>query len=785
MRLLRPSLLCTAVLVSGARLLAQAHDHGPGVWVVPQQRVYHLGGGASPALRIERVGVLVTIEDRVATTAMRVELRNASSTAVEAELVLPLPDGAVVKGFDFEGSASRPTAELLERGAARALYESIVSRTRDPALLEFAGCAAVRSSVFPVPAAGVQHVAITWDEVLPAHGERIDYLLPRSEALGAAAIPWDVSLHITSRNALATIWSPTHELVETRLSPSEAWVKLPPLPPGAAPPPGPLQVSFLQRASGVSTSVLACPDKHGDGGYLLLLGGVPDAPADPTLRREVTLVLDRSGSMRGEKFEQAVEAARQIVEGLHEGEAFQIIDYADDVASFSSQPVAWSAATLEQARTYLARLSPSGGTDIYRALQLAIGQPATEGFLPVVLFLTDGVPTVGLCDEARIRDGVAAGNRHHRRLFTFGVGTDVNAPLLDALASQSRATSSYVLPGEDVEVKVGEVYRRLFGPVLAEPVLTVLGRDGAVASERLKQVLPASLPDLFVGDQLLVSARYFGDAPLRLVISGASPAGPVTIEAELDPHEADPRQGCVARLWADRRIGALVDEARQAGAPGPAGGSTAQAAPDDPRLKELVAEIVALSTEFGVLSEYTAFMATEGGDLWNPTTLNQRVRSMVAHRAQQDRTGRGAVSQAVNLSRMRSGRQRGRMNAFLDANLETIQIGTVRHVDDLALFLYQGRWIDSRIIADAQQRRDVAGAPGGAGAASAASAAGPVAPTRLAGFGSPEWEQVVHALETEHHAGVLALGGPVLLLVGGERVLLAPSPPPPPQPSPP
>jgi hypothetical protein len=135
---------------------------------------------------------------------------------------------------------------------------------------------------------------------------------------------------------------------------------------------------------------------------------------------------------------------------------------------------------------------------------------------------------------------------------------------------------------------------------------------------------------------------------------------------------------------------------------------------------------------------------------------------------------------------MRSGRQRGRMNAFLDANLETIQIGTVRHVDDLALFLYQGRWIDSRIIADVQQRRDVAGAPGGAGAAGAASAAGPVAPTRLAGFRQPRvGSRSLHALETEHHAGVLALGGPVLLLVGGERVLLAPSPPPPPQPSPP
>jgi len=753
MRLTRLLLLCLSTIVAvGARLPAQQ-----GVFVVPQQRVYDLGHSASPTLRIERVGVLATIEDRAATTTLRVEIRNTSTVSVEAELVLPVPDGAVVKGFDFEGSAARPTAKLLERGEARELYQSIVSRARDPALLEFSGCAAVRSSVFPVPASGSQHVAVTWEQVLPAHGDRIDYVLPRSEALGSAAIPWDISLRISSRNALATIWSPTHELAETRLSPREAWIQVPA---EGSTPAGPLQVSFLERASGVSTSVLACPDPHGDGGYLLLLGGVPDAPDDPTLRREVTLVLDRSGSMRGEKFEQALEAARQIVEGLREGEAFQVIDYADDVASLASQPVLRTPETLEQARGYLSHLAVGGGTDINSAVQRALAQPATPGFLPVVLFLTDGVPTVGTCDEGRIRDGAVSANRHHRRLFTFGVGTDVNAPLLDALAAQSRASSSYVLPGEDVEVKVGEVYRRLFGPVLAEPVLTVLESDGADASQRLQQVLPASLPDLFVNDQILVSARYHGAAPLRLVISGTSPAGPATIEAGFDPAEADRRQGFVARLWADRRIGELVDEARQAGQP---------AAADDPRMQELVQEIVALSTEFGVLSEYTAFMATEGADLWSSTKLNQRVRSMVANRAQQVRTGRGAVSQAVNLSRMRSGRQRGRMNAFLDANLKTIQIGTVRHVDDLALFLFQGRWIDSRIIADEQVRRDE-----GVGAGSKPAAAAP--PTTFAAFGTPEWEAAVRQLEAEHHAAVLALAGPVYLLVDGERTLLAPAP---------
>ena len=746
-----PALSCLCLLLA-AVARAPAQD-GSGVFVVPQQRVYDLGR-SSPALVIERVGVLVTIEDQLASTALRVELRNASSAAVEAELVLPVPAGAVIKAFDFAGLAVQPTARLLERGEARSLYQSIVSRARDPALLEFAGCAAVRSSVFPVPAGGRQHVMVSWDEVLPVHGDRVDYVLPRSEALAPAAIPWDIGLRIGRRGALATIWSPTHELLETRVAPGLAWVKVAP---SATPQPGPLQVSVLRRDAGVSTSVLACPAQGGDGGYLLLLGGVPELPAGPLLPREVTLVLDRSGSMRGEKFAQALEAARQILEGLRDGEAFQIVDYSNEVASFASQPVLKTAASLEQARAYLERLSATGGTDLDAALQRALRQPALAGFLPVVLFLTDGLPTAGVRDEARIREGARQANAEARRVFTFGVGTDVNAPLLDALAAQSRAKSAYVLPGEDVEVAVGAVYRRLFGPVLADPVLTVRERDGTPVTSRLREILPETLPDLFAGDQLLVSARWFGDEPLRLVIEGRSPAGPATIEAEFDPAQAASEQGFVARLWADRRIAELVDEARLAGAP--PGGAAGASSPGDPRLDELVQEIVALSTEFGVLSEYTAFMATEGADLWNPVALNQRVRGLVASRAQQVRTGRGAVSQAVNLGRMRSGRQRGRMNAFLDANLQSIQLGNIRHVDDLALFHFQGRWIDSRIIA--QEQADPSAR----------------APFELAAFGTPAWEQAVRQLESEHHAGVLALPGPVCVLVDGRRVLLGPPPP--------
>lgn len=793
------SLLCSIVLLAcGARASAQLGNSR--VVVVPQERVYDVGGtGSASGLRIERIRVLATIVDQVASTNMGIELRNDGSWDVEAEIVLPVPDGAVVKAFEFEGSASESSVQLLERGEARALYDSIVSRTRDPALLEFAGCAALRSSVFPVPAGGRQRVMITWDQVLPAHGDRIDYLLPRSEAFAASAIPWEIGLHISSRSRLATIWSPTSELLETRLAPNVAFVRLAG---GPSMSQGPVQVSFLQRSAGISTSVLACPDQGGDGGYLLLLGGVPELSNEGALRREVTLVLDRSGSMRGEKFAQALEAARQIVEGLHEGEAFQIIDYSDDVASFAPAPVALTPENLEQARTYLSRLSAQGGTNLNDALQRAVTQPATEGLLPVVLFLTDGLATSGICDEARIRDATAAANGSERRLFTFGVGTDVNAPLLDALASQSRATSTYVLPDEDVEVKVGEVYRRLYGPVLSNPVLTVLEQDGTLTTQRLKQILPARVPDLFAGDQLLISARYYGEAPLQLVITGAAPVGPMRLVSEFDPAQASRDQGFVARLWADRRIGELVDEARLAGAAPGVGSGAAQGAisggapgavqvggvPADPRLDELVHEIVALSTEFGVLSEYTAFMATQGADFWNLSSLNQRVRAMVAGRAQKVRTGRGAVSQAVNISRMRRGRKGGRMNAYLDANLNTIQLSGVRTVDDVAFFSFEGRWFDSRIVLQVQQEREAkAAAAASAQATGATPSATPSVPStsellaaqlEVVDFGTPAWERVVGDLEAEGHAGVLGLPGSVFVMVGGKRVLLRAAPKP-------
>src|SRR6185503_15749324 len=196
-----------------------------------------------------------------------------------------------------------------------------------------------------------------------------------------------------------------------------------------------------------------------------------------------------------------------------------------------------------------------------------------------------------------------------------------------------------------------------------------LGPGGEVDTQAVRQALPAAQPDLFSDEQATVLGRYTGTGPVTLRLAGRTAQGPRSWDFALDPAQAARDFAFVPRLWASREIAALVDEVRQAGAkPGEA--------PADDRMKELVAEIVALSTQYGVLTEYTAFMATEGTDLTDTDALHSRLRQALASRAAGDRTGRGAVSQAVNLRRMQAAHQE-RTSSFLDKNLKRVKVGAV------------------------------------------------------------------------------------------------------------
>ncbi|MHC4113071.1 MAG: VWA domain-containing protein, partial [Planctomycetota bacterium] len=381
------------------------------------------------------------------------------------------------------------------------------------------------------------------------------------------AVPWKVTANIKSKRPISTVYSPSHKLKIKRITNKQMSVKLAA---DAAKEPGPFRLSYLLQEDGVTASMFAYPDKKVGGGYFLLLAGLPAEPpknADtPAIKREVTLVIDRSGSMRNEKIKQVKEAALQIIAGLKKGEAFNIIIYNNTIQKFSNKPVIKSKETEEAATAYIEGLTATGGTNIHDALRETLGQEPIDEMLPIVLFLTDGLPTTGNTSEVAIRNVVMKSNPHNRRVFTFGVGFDVNAALLEKIAAESRARAEFVLPKEDVEAKIGKVFGQLTGPTLADTQLQVVKRNGAPAIGRTRDILPQKLPDLFEGDQIVLLGQYVGTKPITFKISGNYLGKKRQFKFKFKFDKANVRNGFVPRLWASRKIAELIDAVRQMGA---------------------------------------------------------------------------------------------------------------------------------------------------------------------------------------------------------------------------
>ncbi|MDB6006426.1 MAG: marine proteobacterial sortase target protein [Prosthecobacter sp.] len=691
-------------------------------WISPNARVIH----AQPVL-VTGVEARIEIADQIATTTLDIALRNPTGRPQESELLVPVPSGAVLKAFAFEGGNSEGTARLLPREEARRIYDSIVAQTRDPALLEFVGNAVVKSSVFPVPANGSQKVRVTYEQLLEADGARLDYILPRSEAV-EYAVPWKVKMRVKSTARIASVYSPSHEIATKQPSGNEVSLSCVTRDPGA------FRVSLLRETKGEMTaSLLAYPDPKIGGGYFLVMIAPPKPKADAKpMLREVTVVIDRSGSMAGPKLDQVKAAALQVIEGLNDGEGFNLIVYNEAVEMFAAQPVIKNAETTKQAREYISALRVSGGTNIHDSVVEALRQKPIDGMLPLVLFLTDGLPTIGQTSEKAIREAVAKGNPHQRRVFTFGVGVDVNTSLLTRVARATRATAEFVLPKEDVEVKVGRVFDRLRGPLLTKPALRVLDDP-----TRVSDVIPSPLPDVFEGEQILLSGTYRGEAPLHFQLTGTTVDGERKFDFTFNLDKASTANAFVARLWGSNKIAVLSEAIRDMGADGATGNTT-----------ELVSEIVRLSTQFGILTEYTAFLAEEGTSLAAAPANASKAADNYSEKAMKMRSGPAAVAQQGNLKKGVESKQLNVRNRFLNDKMEAIEITKVQQCQGGALFSKGNRWTD----------------------ASAAKAER--GPDRTIEIGSAEFGRLVDELAADNRQGLLALRGELLLEHRGQLVLI-------------
>ncbi|MBI9018728.1 MAG: VWA domain-containing protein [Phycisphaerae bacterium] len=748
--------------------------------IMPQsRRAVYMPGSNGNLIEITAVNAEIDIFDQIATTTIVVSVKNNTNRIQESQMLLPVPEGAVIRGFSFEGPGGEITAKILPADKAKVIYNSIVSKMKDPALLEFAGYNLIKSSVFPIEPNKTQKVKIIYESLLESRTGRVDYILPRSESL-EYNIPWNFKVKIrTSKGNIATAYSSGHNFELKRIKNNEVLLISKET---TAKAPGAFRLSYLPEVTNnmqlkVSATIYCYPDTSVGGGYFMVLAGLPAKKVE-NIKREVTLVIDKSGSMNGQKIEQVKNAALQIISGLDEGEAFNIIAYQNTVEMLSKQPLIKNKETQQRAREFISNIKAIGGTNIYDAMTTALEQkPIGDNRLPVVLFLTDGLPTVGNTSEKEIRELVTKNNPYKRRVFTFGVGTDVNSPLLSGIADKSRARCDFVLPDENIEVKVADMFNSLSGPILTEPKVLVVDNKGNGANELVSDLLPGDLPDMYENDQLVLLGRYSdSDKDLNIIIEGDYQGKKTRTTFNFDRSKANTKNSFVPRLWASRQIGQLTDAIRQMGA-------DASVTANDPKVKELIDEIVRLSIKFGIMTEYTSFLATEGNmpvmamdgmgmgmSGMGMDSISKEATENYQRRALSTRSGGGgggyggknsrnnsqygSINQDKNIALQKGQTKLNYDNRYYDANMNRVSVSTVQQINDMAFYRNGNRWTDSSLAATEKKNDDK------------------LKVDVTIEFGSDEYMELIETLTKMNRQGALALKGEILMKIGDKVILV-------------
>ncbi len=534
--------------------------------------------------------VNVRIKEQVAVTSVDQEFYNSNPRQLEGTYIFPVPKGAQIDKFSMEIGGKEVEAELLAADKARKIYEDIVRSLKDPALLEYAGQDVFKVRIFPIEPNSRKRIKLSYTQVLKADGGLVNYLYPLNTEKFSAKPIKTVSLKIDleTRQALKSIYSPSHTVEIRRLDETRATIGFESR---EVKPDTDFQLLFSTAGSPVGLNLMTYKPSGAEDGFFLLLATPGTEAKGPVARKDVALVLDTSGSMAGNKLEQAKKALLFCIENLNAGDRFEIVRFSTEAEPLFDRLVEANAENRKKASSFVKDLRPIGSTAIDEALAKAVAlRPAASDRPYLIIFLTDGRPTIGLTDEDQIvsRVGGWSETGGNTRIFCFGLGSDVNTHLLDKITEKTHAVSQYVLPEEDLEVKLSTFYSKISDPVLTQTKLQF------PPDIRVNRLHPSSLPDLFKGDQLILAGRYHEAGAGKLVLEGRLNQEIKRIETAAHFPEQATGYDFIPRLWATRRIGYLLDEIRLRG-----------------ENKELKDEITELARQYGVVTPYTSYLIVE------------------------------------------------------------------------------------------------------------------------------------------------------------------------------
>ena len=559
---------------------------------------------------VKNIHVRTHIKEAIAETTVEQTLVNESGIEQEGTYLYPLPEGATPTAFSMTVGDKTMEPRILHKDEARGIYESIVRRRRDPALLEYVGRDLVRVSVYPIPAHGERLIRMRYTEILkPDNGMRkYAYPLSTSRFASRPMGTMTVDLKIETNSALKNVYSPSHNVSIRR--PDERTATLSWEGQNIADD-SDLRIFFSTSDDEIGLSLLTY--RTGDeGGYFMLLASPRvTIPKNRVIPKQVVFVLDRTGSMSGEKIVQARKSMLFCLNSLHPEDRFSVITFNESPDLFSRKLEPATAENIQKARKFVEGVEASGGTNIDEALRAGLKLLENErGRQKMVVFMTDGLATVGetnvetILQHVRQQNGTLnlaqgegvrpVGLRESdgagARIFCFGVGYDVNVPFLDRLGQQNKGDSDFVKPAEDIEVKVSSFFSKVSSPILSNLQVNFEGAE-------VYDVFPKTYPDLFKGSQLVITGRFRGDGRGLVRLSGLANDTKESFKLATNFGGEDNRNAFLPRVWAMRKIGWLVDQVRLSNQP--------------EGKKELLDEIIRLSQTYGIITEYTSFLVDE------------------------------------------------------------------------------------------------------------------------------------------------------------------------------
>ncbi len=571
-------------------------------------------------LKVKSIHITTRITDQVATTHVEQVFENDTPFTIEGIYFFPLPDSVSINEFAMWDGNKRLVGEVRSRDDARRIYDSIVRSRRDPALLEYAGKNLFQASVFPIMPNSEKKVELIYNQVLRNESGTVSYKYPLGTGWRANGfidqprpVPFpqprfepenqvprtnrnytssgriSAQIEISSRSPIKTIYSPTHEIEVKRHGERKAKLSFEVR---AMSSPSDFQLFYTLSEQDFGLSLLTYREPGKDGYFMLLVSPKAELDEKEVVTKDVVFVLDTSGSMAEDgKMEKAKTALRFGVDSLNPRDRFNIISFAGEEHLFSGGLIAANEEGKKGAREFIEKMRPTGGTNINDALMAAFTQIQKGDQARMIVFITDGQPTVGVTQHSRILSNAKESNKLNTRLFTFGVGYDVNTFLLDGLASENRGTVGYIEPNEDLEVKVSNFFTKVNNPVLSDVKIDW----GGVNTEL---VYPRSMPDIFHGSQLVLIGRYRpGASESRLTLAGRVNGRErrFVYDNQQFP-EKQTENEFLPQLWAMRRVGFLLDQIRLNG-----------------ESKEVRDEIVELGTRYGIVTPYTSYLVLEPG----------------------------------------------------------------------------------------------------------------------------------------------------------------------------